>query len=547
MMNTNLIVGRRQAYALCSAEALSASREDLKYGDLKCAAKNQSLALFYWWAQDVMARTPIEGDGCTDCMCVSDELACEVIQLMDPGCVVCGCGDPSDRPINCDVQAPYAVAAAVDASFQDLAQLGQSYLIVSDLDSSGNEWASHLGEIVYNSAYTVPAEGEPIYNVLNLDYWVVVGGSAYPYFPRVDAVRDGFDIDLTSRAPQVNAFFDRTIVIRVSADATNWIGVYVGSEQDIPASVTVTIDDALYVDVTYLTQDDYCRYGPFYGTVEAAQAPFATKSILFNAVSVPFLNTVLPGKLDILPWDEPKWFISNNIKIAGVQEAGLYCPITLGANVANGSTPYTGANFNMDGIIYLGNFELALNVTISGSGGPVFNTTIVFPGAKAAMTTGTWRYVSVKRDSADAGVMAGPDFTMTLSDGTTAILEISGVVASSSAPSYTTPVGLSYDTTAASNQTIGDFIALTSEDYTLNNIYIAKYAPSPAEIAAVSYPALYSGNDSTWNRVLWIRAEPPDSISASPWVNGNVTPDVDWKDAQNIGITLVQDKPDWVQ
>lgn len=543
MMNTNLIVGRRQAYALCSAEALNASREDLKYGDLKCAAKNQSLALFYWWAQDVMARTPVEGDECIDCMCVSDELACEVIQLMDPGCVVCGCGDPSDRPINCDIQAPYAVAAAVDASFQDLAQLGQSYLIVSDLDSSGNQWASHLGEIAYNGAYTVPTDGEPIYNVLNLDYWVVVGGSAYPYFPRVDAVRDGFDIDLTSRAPQVNAFFDRTVVIRVSADATNWIGVYVGSEQDIPSSVTVTIDDALYVDITYLTQDDECSYGPFFGTVEAAQAPFATKSLRYGGL--PFLWTSGTQKLDFYPWNEKQWMVSMNIKIEGVQPPYVWAPFSFqsGIDASGGGKIETGP------FTYLGSPEAGFFFGVGLPGDPPFSRFIVFPGAFAAMSTGVWRHATLIRNSAEAGVIEGPDFTLVLSDDTATLTSISGVVTTSQGASYTVPNPEVYDPNIVGNQTIGDYFGITFETYTLNNVYIALHAPTMAEIASVCYPALYEGADATWNRKLWLKAEPPDNVGASPFVDGHASGSPTWKSNEGEGgsLSLVQDKPDWVQ
>jgi len=543
-LTDNMILGRRVAYGCCAAEYAYQSMVEDRYGNTKCAKEKFTLAEAYWWAEGVMRRTPMSTDD-SDCLCVSHAFATKVIKKMDAGCVVCGCGDPSDRPINCELLPIYASSAVVDASFQDAAQPDQSYLIATDISGAGNEWADHLGELVFNGVYTVPTEGAIIYNNINYDYWTVVGGTAYPYFPRIDAQRDGFDITLTSRAPAVNQYFSRNVVIRVSADATNWIGVYVGSEQSIPSSVTTTIDDALYVDVTYLTQGDECQYGPFYGSVETAQPPDATRSVLFNAIAAPYLITESTDKLQWYPWDEKKWMVSANVLISGVQPPYMSIPLTFGANVSDGSTLYRGASINMDGIIYLGNFEFAITVSIAVTLGTVFSTTIVFPGAVSAYSTGVWKHITISRNSADAGVMLGPDFTMTFVDENAVQTSFVGVVSSEISPSYNTPAGLTYDPNNTSNQIIGDLVVVTGEDYTINNLYIANYAPSPVEIAAVCYPALYEGSDGSWGRQLWIQATPPDSVSAPPWINGHAPGAPGWT-AAAIGASLVTDKPDWI-
>jgi hypothetical protein len=540
ILTDNMILGRRVAYGCCAAEYAYQSMVEDRYGNTKCAKEKFTLAEAYWWAEGVMRRTPMSTDD-SDCLCVSHAFAAKVIKKMDAGCVVCGCGDPSDRPINCELLPIYASSAVVDASFQDAAQPDQSYLIATDISGAGNEWADHLGELVFNGAYTVPTEGAIIYNNINYDHWTVVGGSAYPYFPRIDAQRDGFDITLTSRAPAVNQYFSRNVVIRVSADATNWIGVYVGNEQSIPASVTTTIDDALYVDVTYLTQGDECEYGPFYGSMETAQPPEATRSLRYQGL--PLLWTSGTEKMEFFPWNEKEWVICTNIKIDGVQPPSFYAPITLHA-----ITDGIGALFTTDPTLIGPDLEFAVNLFVGDDTGTIYNTSIAFIGARAAMSTGVWRFAAVIRNSADAGIMLGSDFTLVIGDGSSVITSFTGTVISSIAPSYPAPLSYQYNPDTVGNQTVGDYLALTFESYTLNNFYVAKHAPTLTEIAAICYPALYEGADDSWGRCLWLKAMPPDDINSAPFVSGNSPLSPSWKSAEGPGggLTLTTDKPDWI-
>lgn len=540
ILTDNMILGRRVAYGCCAAEYAYQSMVEDRYGNTKCAKEKFTLAEAYWWAEGVMRRTPMSTDD-SDCLCVSHAFAAKVIKKMDAGCVVCGCGDPSDRPINCELLPIYASSAVVDASFQDAAQPDQSYLIATDISGAGNEWADHLGELVFNGAYAVPTEGAIIYNNINYDYWTVVGGTAYPYFPRIDAQRDGFDITLTSRAPAVNQYFSRNVVIRVSADATNWIGVYVGSEQSIPSSVTTTIDDALYVDVTYLSQGDECEYGPFYGSVGTAQPPDATRSLRYQVL--PFLWTSGTDKMQFFPWNEKQWVICTNIKIDGAQPPSFYAPITLLAEQGG-----VGAFFNLDPILIGSDIEFGLNLYITTNVSVIYNTFIAFIGARAAMSTGVWRFAAVIRNSADAGVMLGSDFTLVISDDSGIFTSFTGTVTSSIHPSYPAPLIYQYDPNSVGNQTVGDYLGLTVETYTLNNFYIAKHAPTLTEIAAICYPALYEGADASWGRCLWLKAMPPDNLNATPFVSGNSPLSPSWKSNEGVGggLTLVTDKPDWI-
>jgi len=64
---------------------------------------------------------------------------------------------------------------------------------------------------------------------------------------------------------------------------------------------------------------------------------------------------------------------------------------------------------------------------------------------------------------------------------------------------------------------IGDSF-LFANDITINNFYIACYAPSAAQIASVCYPNAYEGVDGAWDRRLWLRARNPDSATGAPYL-----------------------------
>ena len=545
MLSTNLITGRRQAYALCAAEADYAALQDQIYGDTKCAAKNTARAMFYWWAQDVMERTPIATDHCTDCKCVTDEFACEVIRLMDPGCVTCGCGAPSDRPISCELTGTYGVAADVDAGFESNAVAGQSYLIVSDINDAGNTWADNIGNIAYNGTFTTPTEGALIYNVLNNDYWVNIGGAAYPYFPRINANRNLFAITLTSAAPEVNDYFDRTVVIRISADGTNWIGLFVGSEQDIPSTpITTTINNAIYVDVSYLTQDDACTYGPFLGLVTAQQEPQPTNSFrIVGGATTTALSPVPGGITEFFPWDQNEWTLSFNLKVAAYDPITTFIPLNAEARVPTGTTPYQAAYFLGYAATYLGQEEygIIIQLVLSG-GGTAYSRLIVFQGAWAVMSDGAWHNVTLVRNSPITGQTNAGDFTLWVDN-----TSYSGVTAASTGSNFTVPANLTYQEAPDYNTPTGIYIGdifVFPCDFTINNLYIANHAASPVEVATICYPAAYTGSDTLWDRVLWIRARQPNDPFAPPYVASNSPRSVNLFGAGDV--TLVPDAPTWV-
>mgnify|MGYP007083453713 FL=1 len=161
--------------------------------------------------------------------------------------------------------------------------------------------------------------------------------------------------------------------------------MYVGSEQSIPSSVTTTIDDALYVDVTYLSQGDECEYGPFYGSVGTAQPPDATRSLRYQVL--PFLWTSGTDKMQFFPWNEKQWVICTNIKIDGAQPPSFYAPITLLAEQGG-----VGAFFNLDPILIGSDIEFGLNLYITTNVSVIYNTFIAFIGARAAMSTGVTKF-----------------------------------------------------------------------------------------------------------------------------------------------------------
>ena len=103
----------------------------------------------------------------------------------------------NDRDAECNVNAgtfvypsipdaDYDVFAAVDASFQNSAQPGVSYLIASNTDAIVNNWSLHVGEIWTGSAFLVPVNNSLI-NTTSVTgptaLWQVSAGVAYQVYP----------------------------------------------------------------------------------------------------------------------------------------------------------------------------------------------------------------------------------------------------------------------------------------------------------------------------------------------------------------------------
>lgn len=243
-MNMNRIVeGRRTAYASCAARYSAAATQDSIYGD-DCSCQNNARATAYWWAQDVMARYPINGEDC-GCQCVTEEFACEVIKMMDPSCVECACGD---RPATCDIPRNYTVYQIADAAQQTVLPnvVNRTTLIGSNVTAISNDWSNHLGDIAIDNGagvftYTSPAAGNIVYAGANSSYYIVYANGAGPIYPIINGSLSGSSLILFSEYPQVNQVAGRQIVVEYSEDGVTWTGAYVGPESVFATSYTVTV------------------------------------------------------------------------------------------------------------------------------------------------------------------------------------------------------------------------------------------------------------------------------------------------------------------
>lgn len=268
-ISDRLLIARRTAFACCAAQFDAEYTQELIFGDKACAARKKRLSLAYWWAADVMNHTALSTED-ENCQCVTHLFACQVIRKMDPGCVVCGCGN---KPIQCTIEPDYTVYQAVDAGFQSGADPALAYLIVSDLNGWGGTWAQHVGEVVQGTTFTLPIVGSIILDAVqapfayNTALWVRTSSGVGLLFPRFDASLNGTTLSVLSRYPPANALLQRDILIEVSTDATIWIGAYVGNEAGpIP---TLTVDPAtIYIRTTYFYEaENQCQTEPLMGEI----------------------------------------------------------------------------------------------------------------------------------------------------------------------------------------------------------------------------------------------------------------------------------------
>lgn len=548
-LDDRLIQGRRVAYLCCAAEFDAKWTEALIHGDKECAKKNRRLALAYLWAYLVMMRYPLSTETCCGgCKCVTDEFALAVIEKMDPGCVKCGCGC-SKYPLTCDIDYDYAVAASVDASYQPYAAPNTPYLIVSDLNGWGGTWAQHINQIVTNDTFTVLQPGKIVKGLQNVDeYWIEsLSGVGY-LFPYVDADRNGMDVTFTSRSPGVNAYLTRNVIIELSEDATNWVPIYGGIESALatPLTITTNSNQWLYVRTTYYYNDyDFChRTVP--GFLSASADPQPTYSIKFNATVNYAAASPLPtGTMQFQPFKNPAFTLSFNMSVQDIQFPDQF------------SVPwsYVGTNTSLDAgggfsfLVTLYNSVLEYGVQIGVTEGlNTYGRTFVFPGVYAIVSDGNFHNITLVRNDAQAGVWEGDDKLIMYLDGVPYNAQLApGSIGTGYAndldfPYMPAPLDLS--TTATTY--LGDQFVFIN-NILLNNFYIGLHAATPFEVLNVCIPAAYEGNDGTWQRQVWLRAQQPDRAAASPYMNAWSAQSPNWFGLNSAAdISLVPDKPDWV-
>ena len=269
-------------FATCSGESTYSAVQNRIYGDCKCYEHDQMRAMFYWWATDVMERTPQEGGDCNCGKCVTDEFACSVITLMGPGCIVCGCGSESDRPISCDIAYDQTVYQAADAD-QELVLpnvAGRTTLIISNATPVTNNWSAHVGEVATDDGtgiftYYAPAVGDVILDAGTSTYYVAYAGGVGPLFPPIDGNLVFLNLTLFTRFPGVTAQYNRNVAVETSPDGVTWTVVYFGPESALIAGYTAVVSDSptLTRSTYYYGEEDFCSYAYADGSIPPFVAP----------------------------------------------------------------------------------------------------------------------------------------------------------------------------------------------------------------------------------------------------------------------------------
>lgn len=274
--------------------------EDI-FGNIKCANEQYRLGLRYDWLFKYLCRTPTSTESAAR-RCITHDQAYAQIVRGSPLCVQCGCGE--EYP-NCDVTPNFTAYNVVDASFQPAALPGQTYLIRSNFLMWGGTWASHVGELVTDTTFQVILPGQITLNASNGRYWVQTSVGQAPYFPPVSGTLSGTTLTLVSYYPTENDEGGKDVLIEVSSDSITWVGVYIGPEGTIPATVTVASDTA-FVRATYYTENQQlvCPHTAVTGNIPA-QIPqsvyFDPGAYMKDVADVPF-NFCFP--------DEPTWTLA---------------------------------------------------------------------------------------------------------------------------------------------------------------------------------------------------------------------------------------------
>jgi hypothetical protein len=273
----DIVEAQSFGYSVCATESTDLAIDSEIHGQPHCACEHDCRGTFYWWGVDLLSRTPSEGCDCDD-KCVDTDLACEAIGLLNPGCIVCGCGSPDDVPVSCDIVQDRTVYQALDADQQTVVPnvAGRTTLIISDLADAGNEWADNVGNIATDDGagtftYYIPPDATIVLSSANSTYYVTYPGGAGPLYPPIDGTQNFTTLILISRFPAITLMYGRTVVVEISEDGVAWTPIYSGPETPLAYGVTLTLADG-YLPVQsrttyYYGEEDTCTFQYADGTI----------------------------------------------------------------------------------------------------------------------------------------------------------------------------------------------------------------------------------------------------------------------------------------
>jgi len=268
-------------YAVCAVQSNALAIDDSIYGE--CGCEHDCRAMYYQWGVELMNRT--EATDC-DCAgrCVDPEFACKVINLLNPGCIVCGCGSPDDVPVSCEIVQNRAVFQALDAD-QELVGpnvAGRTTLIITNQTPVTNNWSAHVGEVATddgagNFTYTALTVGDIVLDSGTGTYYVAYAGGAGPLYPEIDGTLVFLVLTLFSRWPGVTAQYSRDVVVEISPDGVTWTPIYSGPEAAlltgyvVPTPVTTS---PTFTRTTYFyAEENACSTDPVDGSIPPFVAP----------------------------------------------------------------------------------------------------------------------------------------------------------------------------------------------------------------------------------------------------------------------------------
>jgi hypothetical protein len=496
---------RQTAYACCGAERAEDALQALVFGDKREFDCKMLSAFWYKWAAGVMRDTI--RDTPSPCQCITHDFACQVINLFDPACVECRCGEqwPS-----CTLEADYTVESAVDASFQPQADPAKFYLIVTDLISWGGTWASNVNDIVTGTTFSLAPDDSLIYAASQQTWWVMIAGAPHEYFPRVQGTLVSTTLTVVSQDPTTNATEGRDVLIQISSDGITWNttldGAYMGPESVLASSFDMTVpDDTAFVRITYYRDNEVelCQYGPFLGNIPA-QLPqsihFDSSAYMDDVAAAPYPFNFL----DEDTWTMAFWFRSDTVNVypfIGGSHNPLYVinnnapqwELELSSLVEAPDYPnppfFNGFAVRMDDIIGGGNFDVTY--TYDYLDGNLYN--------------GQWHHVAIVKTTFNADVPP----VMYL-DG----VNVNMVVHVPAVGARTT------DFSPATDFHLGDQSGLDVGFKTVD-FYVCSHPCTQQEVQTILMPRLIAGNDTTWGRVSWQQPAATDAIGVAPYISGN--------------------------
>ena len=482
----NIVDAQAFGYSRCAVASTMCAIEAEIYGEKGCGG-DSCRAMFYWWGVDVLSRTLTQGCDCTD-KCVTDEFACSVIRLLNPGCIECGCGSADDIPTNCDITPDRTVYQAVDAANQNTIPhvAGRQTLIVSDTTGAANDWASHVGDVATddgagNYTYWTPTAGLVIHSGANNTDYLTYAGGAGPMFPVVNGSLAGVTLTLTTTEPPIASAYNRSVLIEVSADGVTWTPVYVGAENTLVSGAAVTISGSpsLVRTTYYYGEDDDCSASPVLGVIASGAA---SRSFEFSPTNpggcLSLYNWELNGGVAVAPLlsDMTAFTFAMWMKFTGTQDpGGEIVQICLFAE--------TPDKIPLDIFIYFS----------TGFGSLIYSvhpgwTSAIPPANVDVLADGNWHH-----------------FAYTYELGAPQKIYIDGVLAD------TMSNGLALEAGALAGNRIPNVYMANNLTMRYCEVYLCQSARSQADIANIIMAQDIIGNDAGWGRYFYMRPNDTDT------------------------------------